>query len=150
MDVAPLALLLALGIGLLAHNRLVAAAATLLLVVRLTGLTEALRFLADRSLELGLVLLTVAVLAPLAVERTSLADLGRLLTTLPGWLALVGGAVATCVNGQGVDLLKDRPEVVGGLLLGTVVGVVFLKGIPVGPLTAAGVTALLLRLLGRG
>jgi uncharacterized membrane protein (DUF441 family) len=144
----PLPLLVVLIVGLCARNRLVAGAAALLLVVRLANLGGALRFLADRSLELGLVLLTVAVLAPLALERTTLVDLGRVLTSLPGWLAFVGGAVATYVNGQGVDLLRDRPEVIGGLLLGTIAGVVFLKGIPVGPLTAAGVTALLLRLLG--
>lgn len=146
MDNAPAPLLLVLCIGLLARNRLVAAAATLLLLLRLAGLSGALHFLADRSLELGLVLLTVAVLAPLALDRTGLADLGRLFTTLAGWAAIVGGAVATCVNGRGVDLLRDRPEVIGGLLVGTIIGVVALRGIPVGPLTAAGVAALLLRL----
>ncbi|HHW14729.1 MAG TPA: DUF441 domain-containing protein [Firmicutes bacterium] len=149
MDNAPAPLLLVLCIGLLARNRLVAAAATLLLLLRLAGFTEALRFLSNRSLELGLVLLTVAVLAPLAVDQTGLTDLGRLFTTLAGWLAIVGGAVATCVNGQGIGLLRDRPEVIGGLLVGTIIGVVVLRGIPVGPLTAAGVTALLLRLFGK-
>lgn len=149
MDLVPLPLLVALFVGLAARNRLVAGAAMLLLLVRLANLTGALRFLADRSLELGLVLLTVAVLAPLACERTTFADLARLFTSGAGWLAILGGAVATCVNGQGVGLLKDRPEVIGGLLLGTVIGVVFLRGIPVGPLTAAGVTALLLRLFSR-
>ncbi len=150
MDAVPFPLLLILWIGLLARNRLVAAAATLLLVVRLANLTGTLRFLAERSLDLGLILLTVAVLAPLALGRLSLADLGRLFLSLPGWLAIVGGAVATCVNGQGLGLLRDRPEVIGGLLVGTIIGVVAFRGIPVGPLAAAGMTALLLRLFGRG
>ncbi|MDI6870871.1 MAG: DUF441 family protein [Bacillota bacterium] len=149
MDTALMPLLLVLWIGLLARNRLVAAAATLLLVVRLANLAGVLHFLAERSLELGLLLLTVAVLAPLALDRTTLADLARLFTSLPGWLAVIGGAVATCVNGQGIGLLRDRPEVIGGLLVGTIIGVVALQGIPVGPLTAAGVTALLLRLFGK-
>lgn len=149
MDDVPLPLLLALLVGLAARNRLVAAAAVLLVVVRLANLTGALRFLADRSLELGLVLLTVAVLAPLALEQTTFADLARLFRSPAGWAAIVGGAVATCVNGQGIHLLTDRPEVIGGVLVGTIVGVVALRGIPVGPLTAAGVTALLLHLFGR-
>ncbi|MGE5553129.1 MAG: DUF441 domain-containing protein [Betaproteobacteria bacterium] len=150
MDVMPFPLLLVLCIGLLARNRLVAGAAVLLLVVRLANLSGALHFLAERSLDLGLLLLTVAVLAPLALDRISLPDLGRTFLSLPGWLALVGGAVATCINGQGLALLRDRPEVIGGLLVGTIIGVVAFRGIPVGPLAAAGVAALLLRLLGRG
>jgi uncharacterized membrane protein (DUF441 family) len=150
MEAAPFPLLLVLCLGLAVHNRLVAAAATLLLVVQLSNLGGLLRLLAERSLDLGLVLLTVAVLSPLALDRLALADLGRVFLSLPGWLAIAGGAAATCLNGQGLGLLRERPEVVGGLLVGTIIGVVAFRGIPVGPLAAAGVTALLLRLFGGG
>ncbi|MGE5508108.1 MAG: DUF441 domain-containing protein [Chitinophagales bacterium] len=150
MDLTPLPLLLVLIVGLAARNNLVSGAATLLLVVYLAGFPEALRFLGSRALELGLLLLMVAVLAPLALGDTTLRDLSRVFGSLAGWLAIVGGATATWLNGRGVDLLRGRPEIIGGLLLGTIVGVVALHGIPVGPLAAAGVTALLLQLFGRG
>lgn len=149
MDISLLPLLLVLVIGLAARNHLVAGAATLLLLVYLAGFPDVLRFLGDRALSLGLLLLMVAVLAPLALGETTLADLSRLFTSLPGWLAIVGGAAATWLNGRGVGLLHDRPEIIGGLLVGTIIGVVALRGIPVGPLAAAGVTAILLQLFGR-
>ena len=38
----------------------------------------------------------------------------------------------------------NQPRVVPGLIVGTVLGVAFLKGIPVGPLIAAGILSLFL------
>jgi uncharacterized membrane protein (DUF441 family) len=46
----------------------------------------------------------------------------------------------------GLALLEARPEVMVGLVLGTIVGVAVLGGIPVGPLAAAGLAAVLLDL----
>ncbi|MEW6229340.1 MAG: DUF441 family protein, partial [Bacillota bacterium] len=53
---------------------------------------------------------------------------------------------ATYVNGKGVELLRARPDIIAGILIGTIIGVCLLRGIPVGPLAAAGITALLIRL----
>ena len=44
-------------------------------------------------------------------------------------------------------LLKEKgihPDVVAGLLIGTVAGVAVLRGVPVGPLIAAGMLSLLI------
>jgi uncharacterized membrane protein (DUF441 family) len=65
-------------------------------------------------------------------------------------VAIIGGIVAAYLCGQGLVLLQLNPEVVVGLVIGTVVKVSLLKGIPVGPLAAAGVTAILFNLLGLG
>ena len=46
--------------------------------------------------------------------------------------------------GKGVPLMGEQPILVTGLLIGTIIGVAFLGGIPVGPLIAAGILALLL------
>jgi UPF0756 membrane protein dd703_1075 len=43
--------------------------------------------------------------------------------------------------------MMNQPAVVPGLIIGTVIGVAFLKGIPVGPLIAAGILSLF---VGRG
>lgn len=36
----------------------------------------------------------------------------------------------------------SEPQVIAGLLIGTVLGVAFLRGVPVGPLIAAGILSL--------
>jgi uncharacterized membrane protein (DUF441 family) len=50
---------------------------------------------------------------------------------------------------EGVELMKKSPEVMIGLLLGTIVGTAFFDGIPVGPLVAAGFAAFIINLFAR-
>jgi uncharacterized membrane protein (DUF441 family) len=99
-----------------------------------------------RSLDAGLTLLIIAVLVPFATGKAKPEDILRAFTTIPGILAIIGGALQAYISGQGVELLKAQPEVIVGLLVGTIIGVCFMKGIPVGPLAAAGLTAIALRL----
>ena len=77
-------------------------------------------------------------------------DIWKTFQSVPGIVAIIGGVVAAYLCGQGLVLLQIRPEVVVGLVIGTVIGVSLLKGIPVGPLAAAGVTAVILNVLGLG
>ncbi len=143
-----LPLLIILVIGLASGNSLVAGASAALLFMESAGFTGAIAFLEQKALQLGLVFLTIAVLAPLALGRITSEQIIDTFFTWPGILAIVGGAAATYISGQGISLLATRPHVIAGILLGTVLGVVFLRGIPVGPLAAAGITALLLRIFG--
>ena len=46
------------------------------------------------------------------------------------------------LGGRGVKLMTNQPDVVAGLLIGTVAGVAALRGVPVGPLIAAGLLTL--------
>ena len=40
--------------------------------------------------------------------------------------------------------MASQPSIVAGLLVGTIIGVAFFKGIPVGPLIAAGMVSLII------
>ena len=60
---------------------------------------------------------------------------------------LTVGIFVAWLAGRGVPLMMNQPAVVPGLIIGTVIGVAFLKGIPVGPLIAAGILSLF---VGRG
>jgi uncharacterized membrane protein (DUF441 family) len=99
-----------------------------------------------RGLELGLLFLTMGVLVPFASERINMKDITSVFTSWPGILALLGGAIATYMNGKGLELLKIDPQLIVGLVIGSIFGIIFLRGIPVGPLMAAGITAFFLRL----
>ena len=52
------------------------------------------------------------------------------------------GLFVAWLGGRGVKLMTHQPNVVAGLLIGTVAGVALLRGVPVGPLIAAGVLSL--------
>ncbi len=137
-------LILLLVLSLAAGNRLVAAAAGLLLLLDMLDLGVAFDFLSERALDWGLVLLLVAILAPAARGSPDLAEVGRLLTDRTALFAVIGGILATRLQGGGLNLLETRPDVILGLLIGTLIGVLLFGGIPVGPLTGAGLAAVLL------
>ncbi|MDI7507198.1 DUF441 family protein, partial [Cronobacter dublinensis] len=48
------------------------------------------------------------------------------------------------LGGKGVALMGSQPSIVAGLLVGTVLGVALFRGVPVGPLIAAGLVSLLI------
>ena len=37
------------------------------------------------------------------------------------------------MNGKGLDLLKVDPQLIVGLVIGSIFGILFMRGIPVGP-----------------
>ncbi len=132
-------------IGLLGRSHIITTAACILLIVKLASLERFLSTIERRGLELGLLFLTMGVLVPFASEKINVKDILNVFTSWPGILALAGGAIATYMNGKGLDLLKIDPQLIVGLVIGSIFGIVFLKGIPVGPLMAAGITAFLLK-----
>ena len=140
-----LLLVILIIIGLIGRSHIITTAACILLIVKLVSLERYLPTLERRGLELGLLFLTMGVLVPFASEKISLKDILNIFTSWPGILALAGGAVATYMNGKGLHLLRVDPQLIVGLVIGSIFGIIFLKGIPVGPLMAAGITAFLLK-----
>ncbi|MFY0543276.1 DUF441 domain-containing protein [Brevibacillus sp. H7] len=132
-------------VGLIGRSPIIATAASILLVLKLTSLERFFPAVERRGLELGLLFLTISVLVPFANERVSWKDVTPLFTTLIGMLALAGGAIATWMNGKGLDLLRTEPHIIVGLVIGSIIGIVFFRGIPVGPLMAAGITAFVMK-----
>ncbi len=134
-------------IGIIAQSNLIVTAASILLIVKFTNLNFIYSLLDRRGLELGLLFLMLTIMVPLANGSVLPGDITRNLVSLPGILAVAGGAGATYLNARGLDLLKVDPEIVFGMVLGSIFGIVFLHGVPVGPLMAAGITAMLLPVL---
>ncbi|HUC90868.1 MAG TPA: DUF441 domain-containing protein [Paenibacillus sp.] len=134
-------------VGLIGRSPIIATAACILLIVKLVHLERYLPAIERRGLEIGLLCLTFSVLVPFASGRITTKEIAGALTSWPGWIALAGGAIATYVNGKGLEMLKFDPQLIVGLVIGSILGIVFFRGIPVGPLMAAGITAILYKLL---
>ena len=66
-----------------------------------------------------------------------------------GAAALASGAAFRLHVDQGVPALRTYPEMAIGLIVGSVLGATLLRGVPTGPLIAAGVTGILIELWGR-
>ncbi|GJM73451.1 hypothetical protein HMSSN036_56670 [Paenibacillus macerans] len=63
---------------------------------------------------------------------------------LESLLAIGVGMLVAWLGGRGAALMGSQPTVVAGLLIGTVLGVAFFRGVPVGPLIAAGILSLVI------
>ncbi|GBF32646.1 membrane protein [Desulfocucumis palustris] len=147
MDTSSYILVALLIIGIIGRSNLVAMSACVLLIIKFSGLEQLLLpFLENKGLKLGLLILMIYILLPMAKGQVQLKELKYNFTSVSGIIALVGGALATHLNNEGLKLMKLMPEIIFGMTLGTILGTVFLKGVPCGPVMTAAVTAILLQI----
>jgi len=134
-------LLVLILIGIIGKSSLLATSACILLVLKLSRLQHYFPLIERRGLEIGLLFLLLSVLVPFASEQMTFRDLMKGILTWQGLMCAAGGAIATYMNGAGLNMLKIQPELMSGLVVGSIIGIVVFKGIPVGPLMAAGLAA---------
>ena len=130
-------------LGVVGNNSSITIAATVLLLMQQTFLAKYLPYMEKYGLNLGIIILTVGVLAPIISGKIQLPSFIALLN----WkmlLAIAIGILVAWFGGRGVGLLGTQPALITGLLIGTIIGVSFFGGIPVGPLIAAGILSLML------
>lgn len=144
MDFTSLILLALAALGIISSNTPVTIAMIILLLLRVTGLQQTLPWLEKYGLTIGIIILTVGVMAPLASGKMSLQMIGESFLNWKSLLAIGVGMTVAYLGGRGANLMVSNPTVVAGLLIGTVLGVALFRGVPVGPLIAAGILSLLL------
>lgn len=140
-------LVLLLFLGIFGRSNLLVTASCILLSLKYFRLDQMVfPALEERGLEIGLVLLMLHILSPIATDELSKEDL-RSIASYKGFLALVAGALATKLNGDGLILMNTNPEIIFGLTVGTVLGIIILRGTPCGPVMAAAVTAIFIQIV---
>ncbi|AKX95502.1 DUF441 domain-containing protein [Neomoorella thermoacetica] len=147
MSAATVILILLMLLGILGRSNVIAAAAAFLLLLQFTSLQRFYPILERRALEAGLIFLVVSVLVPFASGRVAPRDMLQSFVSLPGLIAIASGIIATHMNCQGLELLQRFPQMMIGMVIGSIIGVAFFGGIPVGPLMAGGIAALLVHLM---
>ena len=145
MEYAILIAILALSWAV--HNMTVAYAAGIVLAVKLLHLSKALTLLHAHGINWGIIILTAAILAPIADGSVTAQHLLDSFKSTAGIIALVLGLICAIAGGGGVVLLKSNPEIVSSLIIGTMVGVIFFHGIAIGPLIAGGITYYILQVM---
>ena len=128
-------------LGVLSNNSTLTISAVLLLLIQQTALSAYLPFIEKHGVYIGIIVLTIGVLSPLVSGKIALPHITEL-ASLKMIGAICIGIFVAWLAGRGVPLMTEQPTVVIGLMLGTIIGVAFLGGIPVGPLIAAGLLSL--------
>lgn len=142
LDLNLVVLIVLLACGIFSQNTAVTIAAAVLIVFRITPLSEFFPLLQQHGLNLGIIILTIGVLTPIASGKLPGEAILKSFLSWKSFLAIAIGIFVAWLGGRGVKLMTNQPDVVAGLLIGTVAGVAVLRGVPVGPLIAAGILTL--------
>lgn len=144
-QINPIALFLVvlIGLGVVGNNATITIAAAVLLLIQQTFLSTYLPLVDKYALQWGIILLTIGVLSPLVSGKTKLPQQWGDYVNLNMILAMAVGVLVAWIAGRGIPLMGGQPVLVTGLLIGTILGVAFLGGVPVGPLIAAGLLSFL-------
>ncbi|ROP61586.1 uncharacterized membrane protein (DUF441 family) [Enterobacter sp. BIGb0383] len=143
-DTTLLILLGLAALGFISHNTTVAVSVLVLIIIRVTPLNQFFPWVEKQGLTIGIIILTIGVLAPIASGTLPASTLIHSFTNWKSLVAIAVGIFVSWLGGRGVTLMTTQPSLVAGLLVGTVLGVALFRGIPVGPLIAAGILSLML------
>ncbi|GGG07830.1 DUF441 domain-containing protein [Paenibacillus abyssi] len=144
LDMPSLMLVLLALLGIVSRNNSITIAAVVLLLIRVVNLHQAFPWIEKHGLSLGIVILTIGILSPLASGSISVKELYQSFLNWKSIAAIAVGVLVAYLGGRGAHLMSANPAIVTSLVIGTIIGVAFLKGVPVGPLIAAGILSLLI------
>lgn len=136
-----LVLILLAIISYCAHNNAVTISILILILMRITPLSLFFPYIEKRGIQAGIIILTVAAMAPLASGSLPASSLIKSFSNIQSIIAILVGVFVAWLGGRGVGLMSDQPSVIASLLIGTIIGVAFFRGVPVGPLIAAGIVS---------
>ena len=115
-DVTLLILLGLAALGFISHNTTVAVSILVLIIVRVTPLSTFFPWIEKQGLSIGIIILTIGVMAPIA---SGTLPPSTLIHSFLNWKSLVAIAVGIFVSwlgGRGVTLMSSQPSLVAGLL----------------------------------
>ncbi|MGM9926679.1 MAG: DUF441 domain-containing protein [Bacillus sp. (in: firmicutes)] len=140
-------LLLLLCIALFAKNNSLIVAVAFLLLIKIVGLGDRIfPFLQSKGINIGVTIITIAVLIPIATGAIGFKDLVEAAKSPYAWIALGSGIAVALIAKNGVTLLANDPHITVALVIGTVLAVALFKGVAVGPLIAAGIAYLAMQI----
>lgn len=140
-------LLLLLAIAIVAKNNSLLVAVGFLLIIKVVGLGDKVfPILQGKGINIGVTIITIAVLVPIATGAIGFKDLLEALKSPYAWIALASGIAVALIAKNGVTLLANDPHITVALVIGTVMAVALFKGVAVGPLIGAGIAYMAMKI----
>ncbi|RPK16014.1 DUF441 domain-containing protein [Priestia endophytica] len=141
-------LLIFLGIAVIAKNQSLIFAVAFLLVIKLIGLDSKLfPYLQSKGINLGVTIITIAVLIPIATGEIGFKQLGDAVKSSYAWIALGAGIAVALIAKHGLTLLQNDPQITAALVIGTILAVALFQGVAVGPLIGAGIAYICMKIV---
>ena len=143
-----LPILIILILSVIGNNHSVSIAALVLLLIKMLGFSTWFPVIESHGINVGITILTMAVLTPIVQGRISTNGMLEAFKTPIGIVAIIIGILVAWVAARGVPFMAGTPEAVTALIVGTIIGVCFFNGLAVGPLIAGGMVSLIISLFG--
>ncbi|BAM47066.1 MAG: DUF441 domain-containing protein [Amphibacillus sp.] len=148
LNLSTLFLILIFILGYIGKNQSIMIAVYILLGIQLLNLNDKVfPFLQQKGMTIGITVITVSVLIPIATGDIGFKELIDSVKGYYGWIALGSGMFVAIVARGGLDLLTNDPHLTTALVMGTIIAVVFLQGVAVGPLIGAGIAYMIMRIV---
>ncbi|MFT8423861.1 MAG: DUF441 domain-containing protein [Liquorilactobacillus sp.] len=129
------------------NTSLTIAAVVVLLLKAIPFTNEWMPVIQTKGINWGVTVISVAILIPIATGQITFNDLIQIFKTPVGLISVVCGILVAVLSRQGVSLLSGSPQVTVALVIGTIIGVVFLRGVAAGPVIASGIAYCIMSLL---
>lgn len=141
-------LLIILFSGVLSKNKSIIYPTLFVLLIKIIPYSNNfIKIFKNKGLSWGVMVITAAILMPIANGEIGLQNLISSFKNPLGWIAIFSGLFVSLLSAKGINLLHGNPELTVTLIIGTLFGVIFFKGIAVGPLIAAGIAYSLSQLI---
>ncbi|WP_407269052.1 DUF441 domain-containing protein [Radiobacillus sp. PE A8.2] len=141
-------LLILFILGYIGKNQSIMIAVYILLGIKLFQLDDKVfPYLQDKGISLGVTIITIAVLVPIATGEIGFKELLSSVKSYYAWIALGAGMFVAIIARNGLSLLADDPHLTAALVMGTILAVVFFQGVAVGPLIGAGIAFLIMKMV---
>ena len=130
-------------LSLLVKDYVLASAACLLGILLAVGQRTLLHFIQQYSFPIGIFFLMLFLLVPITSGKITSENVMKLITSPIGLGSILAGFTVSYIGGKGVGVLSTNPTILLGVLIGTLVAVLFTKGLPAGLIIAAGIMAII-------
>ena len=135
-------------VALLGKNQSLIIASIVVLFLKLIPYSDKIfPLLNKQGINWGVTIISITILVPIATGKIGFMDLVNSFKSPVGWIAVACGILVSLLSYQGVGFLSASPEVTVALVMGTIIGVVFMNGIAAGPIIASGIAYLIIQLL---
>lgn len=135
-------------IALMGKNQSLIIATVVVLVIKIIpASSKFFELIGKQGINWGVTIISIAILVPIATGEITFNDLLNSFKSPVGWIAVSCGVLVSLLSARGVGLLSVSPELTVAMVLGTIIGVSFFKGVAAGPIIASGIAFVIMQVL---
>ncbi|AYF53686.1 DUF441 domain-containing protein [Clostridium botulinum C] len=133
-------------LSFLGKNKSLGIASIVIIIISFFNDKKCISFVENHFMNFGMTFLMIWMLIPIIKNPMFIQNIKSSLT-LKGIVCFFSGLIVAILASKGIGFLKGSTDTITGIILGSIVGVSLLGGVPVGPLIASGIAYEIIKFL---